>query len=126
MGHLPELATCRCLTTLFAYKTLYIIYLCQVNMGDGTRERKAKDATANERKEHVSRTKSRTAMIQGEWSSAFKTLKKALQNANGRKVHVGMFAGSVPSSELLPEGGWPELLLIPSTGDVFGAGPLPF
>ena len=85
----------------------------------------------NERKKHISRTNSTAAaMIQSESTSALNTRKKEkrrhCKSANGRKVHVGMVAGSGPSSELPPEGGWPEPWLIPSTGDVFGAGPLPF
>lgn len=65
-------------------------------------------------------------MIHGESTSALKIQKKHSENANGRKVHVGIVVGFAPSSELPPEGGWPEPLLIPSAEDVFGAGPLPF
>jgi hypothetical protein len=65
-------------------------------------------------------------MIQSEWTSALKIQKKHRENLNGRKGHVGIVVGSAPSSELPPEGGWPEPLLIPSPGDVLGAGPLPF
>lgn len=77
----------------------------------------------NERKKRISRTKSTTAMIQSR--HPYSNTKKHYENVNGRD-HVGMFVESVPSSELPPEGGWPEQLLIPSTGDVFGGGPLPF
>lgn len=88
--------------------------------------KKTKNATGNERKERISQTKSTAAMIQSEPTSALKIQKGRYENARGRGPHVGMVVESVPSSEFPVGGGWPEPLLIPSTGDVFGAGPLPF
>jgi len=87
--------------------------------------KKTKNTTGNERKERISQTKSTAAMIQSDPTSTLKYRKGRYENARGREPHVGMVAGSVPS-EFPAEGGWPEPLLIPSTGDVFGAGPLPF